>query len=291
MTDNQSDPLAQRDSLANLAALILAEHTAIKGLLTDCLERAMHAGDLLIEAKGRLTHGQWLPWIREHCRITPREVQRYTRLAKNRHTIEKCDRPAHLSVSAALALLANPPKGKPAVDLSRYNLDVVATMRAEMAYALALAREAFPDRDNASLEGNASSLRDAVYQRGSWPTAEEWRNWKVPPATPYEWREDPAVTERENFEEEYWKRQAKRRKEEEDRRRWEAKRLEESRRREAKRLKAAEMALRPRPTSKWPPTAEWMRTHPDDTFCPRPTLGWRAKIWREERGIPHPPRQ
>jgi hypothetical protein len=44
-------------------------------------------------------------------------------------------------------------------------------------------------------------------------------------------------------------------------------------------------------TSKWPPTAEWMRTHPDDQPCPRPPLGWRAKIWREERGIPHPPRQ
>ncbi len=37
--------------LADLAARIQAEHEAINGLLSDTVNRAMAAGDMLIEAK------------------------------------------------------------------------------------------------------------------------------------------------------------------------------------------------------------------------------------------------
>ena len=50
---------------------------------------AMAAGDLLIEAKAQLKHGQWLPWLAKHCVISERTAQLYVKLAKKRTTIEK----------------------------------------------------------------------------------------------------------------------------------------------------------------------------------------------------------
>jgi hypothetical protein len=32
----------------------------------------MTAGDLLIEAKALVPHGQWLPWLAEHCEMAER---------------------------------------------------------------------------------------------------------------------------------------------------------------------------------------------------------------------------
>ncbi len=81
--------LAGNNTLPDLAARIRAEHTAIHGLLGESIRRAMAAGDLLIEAKALVRHGQWLPWLRDHCTISERTAQLYMRVAKNRAEIEK----------------------------------------------------------------------------------------------------------------------------------------------------------------------------------------------------------
>ena len=101
------DDLAASNSLADLAARIVAEHTAIHGLLSDSIRRAMAAGDLLIEAKAMVKHGQWLPWLRDHCKISERTAQLYMRCAKNRVEIEKKSASvADLTLNEAAALLA-----------------------------------------------------------------------------------------------------------------------------------------------------------------------------------------
>jgi DUF3102 family protein len=98
--------IATSNSLADLAARIRAEHEAAVGAQRTSLTHAMAAGDLLIEAKAQLDHGQWLPWLKS-CGISERTGQRYIRLARNRDTIEaKYDKLSDLSVSAALGLLA-----------------------------------------------------------------------------------------------------------------------------------------------------------------------------------------
>ena len=86
----------------------MAEHTAIHGLLSDSIRRAMAAGDLLIEAKAMVQHGQWLPWLRDHCKISERTAQLYMRCAKNRIEIEKSATVADLdlTLNEAAALLA-----------------------------------------------------------------------------------------------------------------------------------------------------------------------------------------
>lgn len=102
------------NSLTVLAARVRGYHEAIKDVLKRSVEYAMDAGDLLIEAKEQLDHGQWLPWLREHCRVSKRTAQLYMNLAKHRAIIEKemakSATVAHLDLTlneaAALCVLA-----------------------------------------------------------------------------------------------------------------------------------------------------------------------------------------
>jgi hypothetical protein len=96
------------NSLADLAARIRAEHDAAGGALKRSLQHAIAAGELLLEAKDQLKHGQWLPWL-ESCGISERTAQRYIRLVHNRKAIEtKSDKMSDLSVSGALAMITAP---------------------------------------------------------------------------------------------------------------------------------------------------------------------------------------
>jgi hypothetical protein len=78
------------DPLDELAEKIKAEHQAIvaamqgKGLLL----RAIKIGQDLIDAKAKLDHGQWLPWLKDKCDLKERSAQRYMRLAEGRKKIE-----------------------------------------------------------------------------------------------------------------------------------------------------------------------------------------------------------
>jgi hypothetical protein len=98
--------IAGSNSLADLAARIRAEHEATGAALKRGLAHAIAAGDLLLEAKAKLKHGKWLPWL-ETCGISERTAQRYMRLARNRSAIEANPTPmSDLDISGALALLS-----------------------------------------------------------------------------------------------------------------------------------------------------------------------------------------
>jgi hypothetical protein len=95
-------------ALDDLAARIRTEHTAVGTALKESLEHAMAAGDLLIDAKGKVAHGEWLPWLRDRCQMSERTAQLYMRVAKNRREIEdeqKRNGVADLSLNEAAALL------------------------------------------------------------------------------------------------------------------------------------------------------------------------------------------
>ena len=81
--------------------------------LKDSVRHAIEAGSLLLEAKEQLKHGQWLPWLRDHCIMSERTAQLYMRCAKSRETIEKQIRNgvADLSLNEAAAMLALPWSG------------------------------------------------------------------------------------------------------------------------------------------------------------------------------------
>jgi hypothetical protein len=103
MTDNTGDvarperPMPQLEADLAHKLRIIAEH------LHSVVEMALAAGDDLIEAKARLSHGEWLPWLREHFPLSERTAQDWMRLARNPQ------RAAFLeagTIKEALALLA-----------------------------------------------------------------------------------------------------------------------------------------------------------------------------------------
>ena len=68
-------------------------------------EAILTIGQGLIEAKGLLPHGEWLPWLTERVEFSERSAQNFMRLAReyaNPQTL------ADLGASKALALLALP---------------------------------------------------------------------------------------------------------------------------------------------------------------------------------------
>lgn len=88
-----------------LAAEIRKAHADVQEAAKTAAERAIEAGHALIEAKELLKHGEWLPWLREHCELPERTAQAYMRLARSGI---KSATVADLGLKAALASLSTP---------------------------------------------------------------------------------------------------------------------------------------------------------------------------------------
>jgi hypothetical protein len=96
-----------KGSLIRLARQINAEHLKIVRALKIGLKHAITAGSLLIAAKAKLKHGEWLPWLRDHCLISERTAQLYMRLAEHvPEMLSKSETVADLTVREAIALIA-----------------------------------------------------------------------------------------------------------------------------------------------------------------------------------------
>src|SRR5262249_11503148 len=52
------------------------------------ITHAMDVGDLLNEAKSRVGHGNFEPWLKDHCQLSFRTARRYMGMAKDRTQIE-----------------------------------------------------------------------------------------------------------------------------------------------------------------------------------------------------------
>jgi hypothetical protein len=65
-----------------LAPRINEEYEAAVKSLLQFANHAFKAGDLLIEAKGLVPHGQWLDWLAEHTEISERTAQVYMQMAE-----------------------------------------------------------------------------------------------------------------------------------------------------------------------------------------------------------------
>jgi len=107
----ESQPNAPPRALIDLAARIKQEHAATAISLQRGVEHALVCGDLLLQAKHHpdIEHGQWLPWLAEHCEMSERTAQRYMRLAKHREVIEaKTTNLADLNLTEVAAVLSPP---------------------------------------------------------------------------------------------------------------------------------------------------------------------------------------
>jgi Protein of unknown function (DUF3102) len=102
-----STALARR--LPDLAAEITREHELCEGSYRTALAHALKIGELLIDAKAQLSHGEWLPWVGEHTPLSARSAQAYMQLAAE----PNAQATAHLTIEAALHAIAQS-AGKPA---------------------------------------------------------------------------------------------------------------------------------------------------------------------------------
>jgi Protein of unknown function (DUF3102) len=105
--------------LVELAERIRTEHQAVVGAVRTGLQHAMAAGELLLEAKQQVSHGQWGEWVSRHCEINERVAQMYMRVAEKWGEIESKAKPvSDLTLKAALKLISGPPKSDGAPPLA-----------------------------------------------------------------------------------------------------------------------------------------------------------------------------
>ena len=102
-----TEDINRSNSLTDLAHRIKAEHEAGTLAIKRGVEHAIACGQMLIEAKGQLKHGQFGPWLRDHCGIAERTARHHMRLARYRETLKaKTASLADLTVEEAVALIA-----------------------------------------------------------------------------------------------------------------------------------------------------------------------------------------
>jgi hypothetical protein len=65
----------------------------------------VRAGELLLQAKDEVGHGYWTDWLHNHCDLSERTAQAYTRLARNKANPQLS---ADLTIDDALEVLAKP---------------------------------------------------------------------------------------------------------------------------------------------------------------------------------------
>jgi hypothetical protein len=77
----QTTDLATSNSLADLGARINEAHTSAIAHAVKSVEHAVACGQMLLEAKAKVPHGQWLPWLRKNITFGERSAQGYMRIA------------------------------------------------------------------------------------------------------------------------------------------------------------------------------------------------------------------
>ena len=111
MTDNTP-------ALADLASQINAEHEACHAAMRESVEHAVRAGELLIEAKAGVPHGEWAGWIDARCEFSDRTARAYMQIAHKFRELDDTKRQhaADLSQRRFLEALTQPPTTDETVD-------------------------------------------------------------------------------------------------------------------------------------------------------------------------------
>jgi len=118
-----------------LAASIKTEHDECLAAMRQSLSHALAAGDMLMEAKSLVEHGEWLPWLAENCPIPKRTAQLYMRLAKHRELIEaKSADVAHLALQGAVELIDREPTLSERLDDIEAAIEALEAMLADCRY-------------------------------------------------------------------------------------------------------------------------------------------------------------
>jgi len=100
--------LSPRRSTAIIAEELRSEVDAAEADYQSAVQHAIRAGELLVEAKAQVKHGEWLPWLEANFPGSERSAQTYMRLARKSATV--ADLP---TIGVAVAALAPPKPDQP----------------------------------------------------------------------------------------------------------------------------------------------------------------------------------
>ena len=103
MTDMSVTTTLKPDSLSGLAVQINDQHDRAVEHAKTSLEHARNTGELLQQAKKQVPHGQWLTWLSTNCKVSPRQSQRYLKVASNWTAITENDAASYLTIDKAIA--------------------------------------------------------------------------------------------------------------------------------------------------------------------------------------------
>lgn len=138
--------LTRSNSLADLAARINAAHEAAAAALKSSVTHAMQAGELLLEAKEKVDHGEWLPWLKANFPFSDRTARLYMQIYRRREDVEaKMATVADLTVREAVETIANAKPKRPS-DFEHWR-DWAESFDDIEDWAEATCREPFTDYD------------------------------------------------------------------------------------------------------------------------------------------------
>ena len=131
--------------LPELAERIKHDHKAIRDALNvkNLVPKAIKIGEWLIEAKLKLDHGQWLPYLKDKCGLSDRTSSRYMSLHNNKAKLEEAQKLksatlADMTLSDADKIIskANGKKPRGSNPVSTANADDVTKLEDKMIEAL-----------------------------------------------------------------------------------------------------------------------------------------------------------
>lgn len=100
------DPVAPADQINTL-------HGEMTGHMTMAVKKAIEIGRLLSEQKGRLAHGEWIPWVESNLTFGQRQAERYVRVFNNKELLNATPGTHLTGLKEAISLLADPREPDP----------------------------------------------------------------------------------------------------------------------------------------------------------------------------------
>jgi hypothetical protein len=150
-------------TLPKLAKQINAEHALADAALREGLAHARNCGNLLVQAKEQLQHGEWLPWLAANVQFSGRTAQAYMRIANRWDELKaKAQGLADLTFESGLKLLATAGADRDALDLDKDSGpgEPSALEMAEVQHLLEdLARQPIPPQDEEASAWDEDSRR------------------------------------------------------------------------------------------------------------------------------------
>ncbi len=83
--------LQELPQLTTLRDAIQAEHGLAQSAACKAVEHAINAGNLLLQAKSLLPHGDWSQWLLENFRGSPRTARGYMLLANRLDSLDEAN--------------------------------------------------------------------------------------------------------------------------------------------------------------------------------------------------------